>query len=186
MILAGIAMMYIFSGFLHLMYYFTEPDAMKEAYFWMVGSLGRASWENVPLVLFMLFLCFPLLIWKSWDLNVMQAGDESAKSLGINVERTRIFTMMIACLLTASIISFVGCIGFIGLVAPHICRIVIGADNRFLIPASAFFGASFLLGMDTIGRTIIAPVIIPVGVMMDCIGGPFFLFLLMKRRREFW
>lgn len=186
MILAGIAMMYIFSGFLQLVYYFTEPDAMKEAYFWMVGSLGRASWENVPLVSVMLSCCVPLLIWKSWDLNVMQAGDENAKSLGINVERTRIFTMMLACLLTASIISFVGCIGFIGLVAPHICRIIIGGDNRFLIPASAFFGAAFLLGMDTIGRTIMAPVIIPVGVMMDCIGGPFFLFLLMRRRREYW
>ncbi|MDW7990437.1 MAG: iron ABC transporter permease [Archaeoglobaceae archaeon] len=186
MILAGIAMTYIFHGYLQLVYYFSEAEAMKEAYFWLVGSLGRASWDNIPLNFLIFCLCFLLLFGKSWDLNAMQLGDEVAKSLGVDVERMRILILLIASFLTASVVSFVGTIGFIGLIAPHVCRIFIGGDNRYLIPASAFFGSAFLLAMDTIGRTIIAPVIIPVGVIMDCIGGPFFFYILMRRRREYW
>ena len=186
MILAGIAMTYIFSGYTHLIFYFAEPDAMKWAYFWIIGGLGRASWDDIMPMAVMFALCVPLLMWKSWDLNVMGAGDETAKSLGINVERARLFIMIVASLLTASIISFTGCIGFVGLVAPHICRIIIGGDNRFLIPASGFFGGAFLLGMSTLGRTVMAPVIIPEGVMMACIGGPFFFFLLLWRKKEYW
>ena len=186
MILAGIAMMYIFSGYIHLIFYFADPDAMKGAYFWTVGGLSGASWENIMPMTIMLALCVPVLMWKSWDLNVMGAGDETAKSLGVNVERARLFIMIVACLLTASIISFTGCIGFVGLVAPHVCRIFIGGDNRFLIPASGLFGGAFLLGMSTLGRTIMAPVIIPEGVMMACIGGPFFFFILLRRKKEYW
>lgn len=187
MILAGIAMSYIFSGYIHLIYYFADPEAMKEAYFWTIGGLSRASWENITPMAVMLACCIPVLMWKSWDVNVMGAGDETAKSLGVNVERARLVIMILASFITASIISFTGCIGFVGLVAPHICRIVIGGDNRFLIPASGLFGAAFLLCMSTLGRTIMAPIIIPEGVMMACIGGPFFFFLLIKRRRkEFW
>ncbi|HJH25976.1 MAG TPA: iron ABC transporter permease, partial [Methanophagales archaeon] len=130
--------------------------------------------------------CVPLLMWKSWDVNVMGAGDETAKSLGVNVERTRIAILVIASLMSAGIICFTGTIGFIGLVAPHMCRMVIGGDNRFLIPASGFFGAALLLGADTIARTIIAPVILPVGVITAFMGGPLFLYLIMRKRREYW
>ncbi|MCK4734492.1 MAG: iron chelate uptake ABC transporter family permease subunit, partial [Methanophagales archaeon] len=104
----------------------------------------------------------------------------------VNVERTRIFIMVIASLLTAAIICFTGTIGFIGLVAPYICRMVIGGDNRFLIPASGLFGAVLLLGADTVARTIIAPVILPVGILTAFMGGPLFLYLIMRRRREYW
>jgi iron complex transport system permease protein len=94
---------------------------------------------------------------------------------------------MIATLLTAGIVSFVGTIGFIGLVAPHMCRMVIGGDNRFLIPASGLFGAALLLGADTVARTIIAPVILPVGVLTAFMGGPMFLYLIIRRKRkEYW
>jgi len=186
MILAGIAMMFVFYGYTHLIYYFADPDAMKEAYFWTIGGLGRASWETLTPMAVMLAFCIPLLMWRSWDLNVMGAGDETAKSLGVNVERVRLLIMILASLLTASIISFTGCIGFVGLVAPHICRICIGGDNRFLIPASGLFGATFLLCMSTLGRTILAPVIIPEGVMMACIGGPFFFILLIGKKKEYW
>lgn len=186
MVLAGIAMMYIFSAATTLLMYFGEPEAVKEAFFWMVGSLGRASWDNLLPVSIVLAGCVIPLMWKSWDVNVMGAGDEAAKSLGVNVERTRIVIMVIASLLTAGIISFTGGIGFIGLVAPHMCRMVIGGDNRFLIPASGLFGAALLLGADTLARTIIAPVILPVGILTAFMGGPLFLYLIMRRRREFW
>ncbi len=186
MILAGIALLYIFHASTTLLMYFAEPEAVKEAYFWMVGSLGKASWDALLPVSIVLTGCVIPLMWKSWDVNVMGAGDEIAKSLGVNVERTRIFIMVIASLLTAGIICFTGTIGFIGLVAPHMCRMVIGGDNRFLIPASGLFGAALLLGADTIARTIIAPVILPVGVLTAFMGGPLFLYLIMRRRREYW
>jgi len=186
MILAGIALLYIFHASTTLLMYFSEPEAVKEAYFWMVGSLGKASWENILPVSIVLMGCTIPLMWKSWDVNVMGAGDETAKSLGVNVERTRIFIMVIASLLTAGIICFTGAIGFIGLVAPHMCRMVIGGDNRFLIPASGLFGAALLLGADTVARTIIAPVILPVGVLTAFMGGPLFLYLIMRKRREYW
>jgi len=123
---------------------------------------------------------------KSWDLNVMSAGDETAKSLGVNVEQTRIFVLILASLMTAAIVSFTGTIGFIGLVAPHMCRIAIGADNRFLIPASGLLGGALLLAADTAARTIMAPVILPVGVLTAFMGGPLFLYLILRRRKEFW
>jgi len=187
MVLAGIAMLYIFGAATTLIEYFAEAEAVKMAVFWMVGSLGRALWKDLLPVSIVLAVCVPLLMWKSWDVNVMGAGDETAKSLGVNVERTRIFILMIATLLTAGIVSFVGTIGFIGLVAPHMCRMVIGGDNRFLIPASGLFGAALLLGADTVARTIIAPVILPVGVLTAFMGGPMFLYLIIRRKRkEYW
>lgn len=186
MILAGIAMMYIFSAATTLLMYFSEAEAVKAAFFWAVGDLGRASYDNLLLVSVVLAGCFFPLMWKSWDVNVMGAGDETAKSLGVNVERSRIFIMTVSSFLTAAIICFTGTIGFICLVAPHMCRMVIGGDNRFLVPASGLFGGALLLGCDTIARTIIAPVILPVGVITSCLGGHLFLYLIMRRRREYW
>ncbi len=187
MILAGIAMMYIFSAITTILMYFAEPEAVKSAYFWMMGDLGKASWEMIPAIFVSLLICFILLMWKTWDINVMMtAGDEVAKSLGVNPERERIFIMLVSAFLTASIISFTGTIGFICLVAPHICRMVIGGDYRYLLPASALFGGALLLTCDTIARTILAPVILPVGVVTNCLGGPMFLYLLIRRKKEYW
>ena len=112
--------------------------------------------------------------------------DETAKSLGVNVERTRVISMMLVSFITASVICFTGTIGFIGLVAPHITRMAIGGDHRFLLPASALVGALLLLGADTLARTILAPVILPVGIMTAFLGVPFFVYLFMRRKREFW
>ena len=186
MILAGIAMTYIFGAVSSFLYYFSESEALKDVIVWMMGSLGRATWGNLSTISLVLVVCIPLLLWKSWDLNVIGAGDETAKSLGINVERTRIFIMIIASLLTATIVCFTGMIGFIGLVAPHITRICIGGDNRFVIPASALFGAAFLVGADIIAREIMAPAILPVGIITSCVGGPLFLYLIIMKKREFW
>lgn len=186
MILAGIAMLYIFSAATSLLMYFSKDEAVKEAYFWMVGDLVRASWSTFFSVFIMLACLIPLLMWKSWDINVMGAGDETAKSLGVNVERSRILILLIASLMTAGIVCFTGTIGFIGLVAPHMCRMVIGGDNRFLIPASGLFGAALLLAADTVARTIMAPIILPVGVITAFMGGPLFLYLIMRRKSEYW
>jgi iron complex transport system permease protein len=186
MILAGIAIMYLFSAMTSFLQYVGRSEQVQEVVFWMMGSLGRSSWDNVAIVAVVIAFCIPYLIIKSWDINAIGAGDETAKSLGVNVERTRVISMMLASLITASIICFTGTIGFIGLVAPHITRMAIGGDHRFLLPASAMVGALLLLGADTLARTILAPVILPVGIMTSFLGVPFFVYLFMRRRKEFW
>ncbi len=185
MILAGIAMFYIFEGMTTLLRYFAMPKEEAEVFHWLVGTLGKASWDGILPISIIVGVCFPPLVWKSWDLNVMGAGDEVAKSLGVNVERIRVYILLIASLLTAGIICFTGIIGFIGLVAPHICRMIIGGDNRFLIPASGLFGAALLLGADTLARTMVS-MVLPVGAVTYFLGGPMFLYLILRRRREYW
>ncbi len=186
MILAGIAMTYIFSAVSSLLHYFSDAEALKDVVVWLMGDLGKATWSDLYTVTVVLIICIPLLMWKSWDLNVMGSGDEAAKSLGINVEQTRIVVMMITSLMTAVIICYTGMIGFIGLVAPHITRICIGGDNRFVIPAAGLFGAAFLVAADIIAREAMAPVIIPVGIVTSCVGGPMFLYLITRKKKEYW
>lgn len=156
MILAGIALMYLFSAVLSLLQYlFASDKAIASIVFWMFGSLGKATWEINGILFIILLISIPILVLKSWDLNVMAAGDEAAKGVGVKVKQIRMLCFTISSIITASIICFTGIIGFIGLVSPHICRILIGGDNRYLIPASGLVGAVLLLSSDLIGRTII-------------------------------
>lgn len=186
MILAGIGLLYIFGAITSLLQFFASEDALKSMVLWLMGDLGKAKWRDILAASVVLVVCIPLLLWKSWDLNTMSIGDESAKSLGIHPDRNRVFLMVTASLTTATIICFTGMIGFIGLVSPHICRILIGGDNRFLMPASAMFGAGFLLFSDVAARYLLAPIIIPVGVMTACAGGPLFLYLIINKHKRHW
>jgi iron complex transport system permease protein len=184
MIMAGIAIMYLFSALTSFLQYVGTSEDVHEVVFWMMGSLGRANWETVMIVGVVLLISLPYIILHSVDLNVMGAGDESARSMGVNVERIRVICMVLASLITASIICFTGTIGFIGLVAPHITRMIIGADHRFLIPASGIMGALILLAADTASRTILAPQVLPVGIMTAFLGVPFFIYLFFRRDRH--
>lgn len=186
MILAGIAIMYLFQAMTSFLQYVGHAEQVQEVVFWMMGSLGRSSWDKVWIVTAIIAVCFPYLLLKSWDINALGAGDETATSLGVNVEKTRVICMMAVSLITASVICFTGTIGFIGLVSPHITRMVIGGDHRFLLPASALVGALLLLAADTAARTILAPEILPVGIMTALLGVPFFVYLFMRRKKEFW
>jgi iron complex transport system permease protein len=186
MILAGIGIMYLFQAMTSFLQYVGHAEQVQEVVFWMMGSMGRSSWDKVWIVSFVIALCFPYLLLKSWDINALGAGDETATSLGVNVEKTRVICMMAVSLITASVICFTGTIGFIGLVSPHITRMVIGGDHRFLLPASALVGGLLLLAADTAARTIMAPVILPVGIMTAFLGVPFFVYLFMRQKKEFW
>ncbi len=186
MILSGIAISSIFGAATTFLMFFADEAELRETVFWMVGDIGRATWPILGIVIIFMVIFIVPLFKKTWDLNVMVAGDEAAKSLGVDVGKTRVITMIFSSLLAATIVAFVGTIGFIGLVAPHICRMVIGGDNRYVVPASGFFGAAMLLVADTLARTIIAPVILPVGVLTAFMGGPLFLYLLIKQKREYW
>jgi iron complex transport system permease protein len=186
MILAGIGLLYIFSALTSLLEYFAAADALKSLVVWLMGDLGRAKWEEIAATALVLALCVPLMLWKAWDLNVMAAGDDTAKALGLHPGRDRLLLMGVAALITATIICFTGMIGFIGLVAPHICRMAVGGDHRYLVPASGLFGAAFLLFADAVARTLLAPVVIPVGIITACAGGPLFLYLVLTHKKRHW
>jgi len=177
MILAGIALMYLFSAITSLLQYLGTAAKVQEVVFWMFGSLDKSSWPKLGIV-----TITPILLWRAWDLNALAEGDEVAKSLGVSVERSMAGFMLAASLMTAVIICFTGTIGFIGLVAPHITRMAIGTDHRTLILASGLVGAALLLGADCLARVLIPGAIIPVGIMTAFLGIPFFLYLFMRRR----
>ena len=122
----------------------------------------------------------------SGKLNVLATGDDSAKALGINADRMRLLCLILTGIVSAAVVSFTGLIGFVGLVTPHIVRMFIGADNRYLVPACAFFGAALMLVADVVGRVIIYPSALPVGVVMSFLGGPIFLWMVLRRSGSAW
>ena len=186
-ILVGIALLYFFGAITALLQYIATEGELAEVIHWTFGTLTGSSWENILIVLAAEAFCFPWLLKYSWDLNAMaSAGDEVATSLGINCGRVRMTVMALSALVTATIISFTGIIGFVCLVAPHITRLLIGGDHRFLLPCACPIGAILLLAADTIGRTAFSPTVIPVGIVISFIGAPFFFYLLMTRRRQYW
>jgi len=186
MILSGVAISYMFSAANTLLQFFAEDDALRTSVFWLVGDLTRAAMWQVPYILVALMGVLIVGMYLSRDINIIKTGDEEAMGMGVNVGRVRYASLITACFATATVISFTGAIGFVGLLAPHISRLFIGGDERFLVPASALVGASLLLGADIVARSIIAPVLLPVGAITALIGGPLLLYLLLfgksKRR----
>ncbi len=182
MILAGVAMVYIFNACTTILQYFADPNAVSATVFWLVGDLSRAAWYQLPYVLGILIICIIVNLRLSWDINAMKMGDDTAKSLGVEVDRTRKITLVLACLSTATVVAFTGAIGFVCLVAPHICRAVVGGDQRVLIVSSSLVGAVLLLVADIVARRLIAPIVLPVGAITAFLGGPLLLYLLIRRR----
>lgn len=186
MILSGIAQMFLFSSLTSLFQYMGTMEQVHEIVFWFFGSLSKAGWREIGLAAVMILGPLPFLVSRAWDFNLLTAGDDSAMSLGIDVERLRLSAVVAASLMTAGCICFTGVIGFVGLVAPHITRMSIGGDHRFLLPASGLTGAVVVLVADTVGRTVWAPQVLPIGIMTSFVGVPFFFFLLMRKSKEYW
>ena len=186
MILCGIALMYMFNAMTQLFMLLADPDDMSAVYTWMVGAVTGVDYSELLTILVVTAAGSLIIQYMSNQLNIMGIGDESAQTLGVNVERKRLIALIVVSLVAATVVSFTGIIGFVGLVAPHIVRTVIGADNKFLVPASAVFGALLLLVSDIVAKTIVAPVILPVGVITSCIGGPLFLYLILRNNKEVW
>ena len=170
-VLIGIVIVILYTLMTRLLRHFGDADALKEAVFWMVGSLDRASWDVLPYIAGTIILC-AILLPLPIVLPALFGADE---------RRTRTYAMVVASLLTASTVCFTGVIGFIGLLAPHICRRVIGDYHKFVIPASGLVGAALLLGLDLVARTVIAPVILPVGYVTAVMGVPFLVYLLLRK-----
>jgi len=175
----GIAIIWLFARLTTQVLYFSEPGAVKVAYFLMLGDLGRASRDDLLPTFVILFVCCFLLLYKSWDFSAIEIGADTNGNHK-EIKRIRAFLMAIAALLVATTVRFTGAIPFIGLIAPHIAYKTVGKDNRFLLIVSALLGALILVGADTLARRIMAPFIIPVGVITSLIGVPLFIYLLIK------
>ena len=186
MIMFGIGLMYIFNAMTTVLMLWSDPDDLAAVYQWQVGSLAKVTWDQMP-YMFAVTIVGSLIIWYlAGKLNVLATGDENAKALGLNPHRLRIFLLTLTGLISAAVVSFTGIIGFVGLVTPHIVRIFIGADNRYLLPASALFGAMLMVLADLLGRSILPNATLPVGVVMAFIGGPTFVWLLLRKGNKAW
>ena len=186
LILVGVAVSAMFQAFTNYIVY-TAPDdaAVREATFWMLGGLGSAEWEDLPLLLCLVPPAFLLMLALSKSLNAMMMGDSSAVTLGVNLNVVRNLLIVITALLTASSVAVSGCIGFVGLVIPHLVRSVVGPDHRKLIPISMLTGAIFLIWVDVGARMIKPPAELPIGILTAFLGAPLFLWMIRVRRYEF-
>ena len=186
LILVGVAVSAMFQAFTNYIVY-TAPDdaAVREATFWMLGGLGSAEWEDLPLLLCLVPPAFLLMLALSKSLNAMMMGDSSAITLGVNLNVVRNLLIVITALLTASSVAVSGCIGFVGLVIPHLVRSVVGPDHRKLIPISMLTGAIFLIWVDVGARMIKPPAELPIGILTAFLGAPLFLWMIRVRRYEF-
>jgi iron complex transport system permease protein len=186
-ILAGVAIGFLFSALLSLIQYIApEHEALRAVVFWLMGGLSAASWQSILIVTPIIAVTLVLMVSQSWNINIMSMGEEVATSLGVNSKRILAITMVLETLATAAIIAFTGVIGFVCLISPHIARMLIGSDHRFLIPCSALIGALLLLCSDTVARLILQPTELPVGIVTSMLGVPFFIYILVSKRRQSW
>lgn len=183
-ILVGIALSYIFSGLETAIMVSTDADTLKQAYLWQIGSLSRVDWLQVKIALVITLISSTLLILSGRKLNLLSLGDDTAKSLGLNVDDFRTMIMVIVAITIAATVSFVGIVGFVGLVAPHIIRLLIGADNRHLIPISLVTGALFIQLADSIAHNFFFPEL-RVGLIVSIIGAPMFLYIILKKKKNY-
>jgi len=180
MVLAGVAISSMFTGATTLIQYFADEVELSALIFWTFGDLGTTRWQDLgPMALMVAVLCIYCMLHR-WDYNALLSGEETAVSLGVNVRRLTLVNMLLCCLCSSVVVSNVGLISFIGLVAPHIVRMVVGNNHVYLIPGSILGGAVLLLLGDLFARTVISPVILPIGAITSFLGGPLFLYLLFK------
>lgn len=186
-ILAGVAVGFLFSALLSLIQYVSPQDkAVSAIVFWLLGGLYAATWEKILICLPIVVVSMLLMMTQSWNINIMSMGEDVALSLGVNSRRVLTVNMLLETVATAAIIAFTGVIGFVDLIAPHMARMLLGSDHRYLIPCSIGVGALMLLASDTVARLIIMPTELPVGIITSLLGVPFFIYLLVsKRRRSF-
>ncbi|MGL9721060.1 FecCD family ABC transporter permease [Symbiopectobacterium sp.] len=181
-VLFGIALVFTFNALVSMLQFIANEDTLQGLVFWTMGSLARASWEKLGVLLLALVVLMPLSFMSSWKLTALRLGEDRATSFGINVRRLRLATLLRISILSALSVAFVGPIGFIGLVAPHIARMVFGEDHRFYLPASALIGALVLSLASVASKNLIPGVIIPVGIVTSLVGVPFFLSIILRHR----
>ncbi|WP_235046423.1 FecCD family ABC transporter permease [Proteus mirabilis] len=181
-ILFGIALVFTFNAAVSIMQFIANEDTLQGLVFWTMGSLNRASWDKLYILLVVLVIIFPLSLMNAWKLTALRLGEDRAMSFGINVRRLRLTTLLRISIISALAVAFVGPIGFIGLVAPHIVRMTVGEDHRFYLPASALIGALVLSIASLVSKNLLSGVIIPVGIVTSLVGIPFFVSIILRHR----
>ena len=184
MVLAGIAMGSLFTAGTMFLQYFADDVQLAAMVFWTFGDTARASWRELFYITIVVVLAFVYFMFNRWNFNAIDAGDETANGLGVAVRRVRVLGMLVASVTTATIVSFLGIIGFVGLVCPHIVRRIIGDDHRYLIPGTSIMGGILLLVSDTVARVMIAPNVLPVAILTSFLGAPVFVYLLIRGYRR--
>ena len=185
MVLIGIGVMYLFTASTTLLKFTANPDDLAEIYIWGVGSIGKITWDNIPLLIGAMSFVILTMLFLSKSINVLTAGDNAASSLGVSPTKFRLLCLIIVSVTTAVAVCFTGTIGFVGLVAPHIGRIFVGSNNRYLIPCAACIGAFMLIAADCVARNA-GTVGLPVGVITALIGSPLFLYFLISQKKSSW
>jgi iron complex transport system permease protein len=184
--LAGIAMLFLFQALLSLLQFIASPEALQQIVFWLFGSLQRATWTKAAIIAATLALAMPFLARDCWRLTALKLGDERAASLGVDARRLRLRSLALVCVLTGVAVAFVGAIGFVGLVAPHVARMFLGEDQRYLLAGSALVGALTLSLASVASKSIVPGALFPIGIVTSMIGVPFFIWLIVRSRRSFW
>ena len=181
MILAGVALSSLFTGATTLVQYFADDVKIASVVYWTFGDLGRANWKEIRLIFVLSTICLIYFIYNRWNYNAMESGVQTAKSLGVKVDHLILLSMCLCTLLASVSVAFVGNISFIGLISPHIVRRFVGNDHRFLIPTSAIMGSIVLLLSELVSRTVVSPIILPIGALTSFLGAPMFLYLIYRR-----
>ena len=182
LVLVGIALLFLFQSILSLIQFIAAPEISQQILFWLFGSLTKATWEMVAVTAAVTAVCVLLLSRDVWKLTALRLGEERAVGLGINLQLLRLKTLVLVAVMTATAISFVGVIGFIGLVAPHVARILLGEDQRFFLPGAMLAGAAFLSVASVLSKVIIPGALFPVGIVTSFVGVPFFFWIVLTKR----
>ena len=183
LVLAGIACLFLFQALLSLLQFLASPEALQQIVFWLFGSLLRATMTKVGIVALGLAVTIPVLLADAWRLTALKLGDDRARALGVRVDALRLRAFVIVSVLTGAAVAFVGTIGFVGLVAPHVARMLVGEDQRHLLPAAAVSGALLLSAASVVSKLILPGTVFPIGIVTALIGVPFFAWLVLAARR---
>jgi iron complex transport system permease protein len=182
LLLAGVTMNAFFSALILFVQYFADASQTYRILRWLMGDLDVSSYQPLVTALPLALVSLATFGWLARPLNLLSLGDESAQTRGLDVATAQRTAFVSASLATGAAVSVGGPVGFIGIVVPHLVRLIVGPDHRLVLPASALFGAAFLVGCDVLARTVMAPIELPVGIITALIGGPFFLWLLVRKR----
>jgi iron complex transport system permease protein len=184
LVLFGIALVFTFNALVALIQFVASQEALQQLVFWSMGSLSRATWEKLGILAVVIGLTGPFSLKASWQMTALRLGEDRARSFGISVPRLRFLSLLRVSLLAATSVAFVGTIGFIGLVAPHIARLLVGEDHRFFLPASMLAGAVIMSLASVASKTLVPGALLPVGIVTALIGVPFFIALIFSRRER--
>lgn len=181
-VLFGIALVFTFNALVAFMQFVSSQEALQQLVFWSMGSLGRATWTSVYALLAVMLITFPFSLRSASQMTVLRMGEDRAHSFGINVARLRFMALMRISLLSGTAVAFVGTIGFVGLVAPHIARLMLGEDHKFLLPASALAGGLVMSLASVLSKILVPGVLLPVGIVTSIVGVPIFVLLIFRRQ----